>query len=139
MNLEKDKEWIQYATEADILNGAVFGCLAKEWRLSNPKLALDGKNIRDMASINELVVLSNAENLNSQFMADGMDRKKRFLKLREVAQRQLKALYDEDFIKSLKHVSDMTYPLAELQQHTSTFDKQLMGLLSTPLPKKINK
>lgn len=65
MNINKDKEWIQYAKEADVLNIAIFGCSAKQWRESNPKLSLEGKNLRDIASIVELAVLSNLESVNA--------------------------------------------------------------------------
>jgi hypothetical protein len=61
LNVSKDKEWITYADEADVLNVALFGCTAKQWRESNPQLALEGKNMRDLASINQLTVLSNLE------------------------------------------------------------------------------
>lgn len=57
MNFEKDKEWIIYAEEADLLNVALFGCTAKHWRDANPEQAKKGLNIRDFASINELAIL----------------------------------------------------------------------------------
>ena len=56
---DKDKEWLVYAEEADLLNVSLFKCTAKDWREANPELAKKGMNIRDIASINELVVLSN--------------------------------------------------------------------------------
>ena len=65
VNLSKDKEWIVYAEEADILNVALYGCTAKQWREANPQRHLNGENIRDSSSINELTVLSNLESLNS--------------------------------------------------------------------------
>ena len=55
LNYEKDKEWIAYAEEADLLNVALFNCTAKDWREVNPDLAKKSLNIRDIASINELV------------------------------------------------------------------------------------
>ena len=64
-NYDKDKEWLIYAEEADLLNVALFNCTAKDWRDANFDKAKKGLNIRDFASINELVVLSNLENLNS--------------------------------------------------------------------------
>ncbi len=57
LNFEKDKEWLIYAEEADLLNVALFGCTAKQWRDANPEHAEKGLNIRDFASINELAVL----------------------------------------------------------------------------------
>ncbi len=65
MNIHKEKEWLVYADEADVLNVALWGCTAKQWKESNPKLALNGDNLRDSASINELAILSNIESLNS--------------------------------------------------------------------------
>lgn len=56
-NYEKDKEWIVYAEEADLLNVALFNCTAKDWREANKKFVDKGLNIRDIASINELAVL----------------------------------------------------------------------------------
>ncbi|MBU2554930.1 MAG: KilA-N domain-containing protein, partial [Bacteroidetes bacterium] len=64
-NYDKDKEWLIYAEEADLLNVALFNCTAKDWRDANTDKAKKGLNIRDFASINELVVLSNLENINS--------------------------------------------------------------------------
>ncbi|MCD4788859.1 MAG: KilA-N domain-containing protein [Bacteroidales bacterium] len=60
-NYEKDKEWLIYAEEADLLNVALFNCTAKDWRTLNPEQAKKDLNIRDFASINELAVLSNIE------------------------------------------------------------------------------
>lgn len=57
-NYDKDKEWLIYAEEADLLNVALFRCTAKDWRDANPNKAKKGLNIRDFASINELVVLT---------------------------------------------------------------------------------
>lgn len=59
--LGKDKQRLVYAEEADIINLALFGCTAKEWRQANPQRVLAGENLRDIASINELIVLSNLE------------------------------------------------------------------------------
>lgn len=59
------KEWLLYADEADLLNIVLFGTTARQWREVNPARHLKGENIRDMASINELAILSNLESLNS--------------------------------------------------------------------------
>lgn len=61
------KKDFAHAEEADLLNLALFGCTAKQWREANPQRALQGENVRDMASINELIVLSNIENLNATY------------------------------------------------------------------------
>ncbi|MGB0948995.1 MAG: KilA-N domain-containing protein [Marinirhabdus sp.] len=58
-NKPEDKKWLEYAEEADLLNVALFGCTAKEWKLANPEHAKNKKNMRDFASINELIVMSN--------------------------------------------------------------------------------
>ncbi len=107
---EKDKEWLIYAEEADLLNVALFKCTAKDWREANPKLAKKGMNIRDIASINELVVLSNLENLNALMIEQNIVKKERFNQLRKTAISQLDTLNSKDFIKSLKRLSDKTYP-----------------------------
>lgn len=101
-----DKEWIIYAEEADILNVAVFGCTAKEWRSENPKLAKQN-NIRDLASINELIVLSNLESHNADLINQNIDKDVRFKKLCIIAAYQLKVLASPDSLKSLKKLELM--------------------------------
>ncbi len=108
-NYDKDKEWLIYAEEADLLNVALFNCTAKDWRDVNPGQALKGLNIRDFASINELVVLSNLENINSVLIRNQIDKEERYRQLREIAMIQLKSLDGKDFIKALKKVSDDIY------------------------------
>ena len=78
-----------YAEEADVLNMALFGQTAKEWRIKNPKL--EG-NIRDYASINELICLANLENLNSVFINDGIKQTTRLERLNSIAISQMKIL-----------------------------------------------
>lgn len=68
LNIEKDKERFVHADEADILNIALFGCTANDWRAANPQAALKGRNIRDVASINELTVPANMETLNASYI-----------------------------------------------------------------------
>jgi hypothetical protein len=80
---------IIYADEADVLNVAMFGITAKQWRQNNP----DKKgNIRDYASINELICLSNMESLNAVFIKDGLAQSKRLIKLNQIAIQQMKIL-----------------------------------------------
>ena len=100
---------LEYAEEADILNVAIFGCTAKEWQTKNPLRHKDGENLRDSASINELIILSNAESLNSEMIRDGIDRKTRFKKLQQVSKRQLESLNEQDFLKSIKKTSPEIY------------------------------
>jgi len=88
-----------YANEADILNVALFGVTAKEWREANPN---NKGNIRDYASINELICLSNMENLNAVFINDGFTQKERLIKLNLIAIQQMKVLMDVENKKLLK-------------------------------------
>ena len=108
-NYEKDKEWLIYAEEADLLNVALFKCTAKDWRESNPKYAEKGMNIRDTASINELAVLSNLESLNAELIKSGFDKYQRFQKLKEIGSYQLNILNDVDFIKTIKKLNEEIY------------------------------
>ena len=87
-----------YAEEADVLNMALFGMTAKEWRDKNPNL---NGNIRDYATINELICLANLENLNSVFINEGLKQSERLEKLNKVAISQMQILNDTD-IKYLK-------------------------------------
>ena len=80
---------IIYANEADVLNVALFGMTAKEWRDANPNLK---GNIRDYASINELICLSNLENLNSVFINDGLLQSERLRRLNSIAIHQMSVL-----------------------------------------------
>jgi hypothetical protein len=105
----KAKEWILYADEADMLNVSMWGCTAKDWKLANPKRSLEGENIRDMASINDLAILSNIENLNSILIEQGLPKKERFRFLVDTVKKQRKALEGIDIIKSLKKVNDNTF------------------------------
>ncbi len=76
---------------------------------SKSKHAKKGLNIRDFSSINELVVLSNLENLNAVMISNGLSKNERFKQLLVVAKSQLKILDGKNFIKSLKKLSDETY------------------------------
>ena len=80
---------IIYANEADVLNMALFGKTAKQWRDENPDLK---GNIRDYATINELICLSNMENLNAVFIEQGMPQSERLIKLNQIAIHQMSVL-----------------------------------------------
>jgi len=108
-NYEKNKEWLIYADEADLLNIALFGCTAKDWRDANPKYAKKGMNIRDIASINELAVLSNLESMNAELIKSGIEKEERYLKLKEISNYQLTILNEKDFMKALKKLNDKVY------------------------------
>lgn len=132
------KEWLLYADEADMLNIALFGTTARQWRDANPQKVLNGENIRDMASINELAILSNLESLNSILIKNGLSKKDRFKILRETVIDQKKTLDGIDIVKTLKKENNSTF--IDHQKNTpdkSAFDKQLKGLLNVPPPKNI--
>ena len=78
-----------YADEADMLNVAMFGMTAKQWREANQNLK---GNIRDYATINQLICLSNMENLNAVFINDGLPQTERLEKLNKIAIQQMKVL-----------------------------------------------
>ena len=86
-----------YANEADVLNVALFGMTAKEWRDANPKLK---GNIRDYATINQLICLSNMESLNAIFIDEGLTQAERLRRLNDVAIRQMSVL-EGDFNRKL--------------------------------------
>jgi len=115
-NYAKNKEWLLYAEEADILNVAVFNCAAKDWRTANPKQAKKGLNIRDFASINELVVLSNMENINAILIERSLDKLTRLNELSRLSKKQLETLDASSIIKSLKKKDRMTYVEAEKKE-----------------------
>jgi len=108
-NYTKDKEWLIYAEEADLLNVALFNCTAKDWRDLNPEQAKKELNIRDFASINELAVLSNIESLNAELIKKGIEKPERFIQLREMAVYQLEILDKKDSLKALKKLADDVY------------------------------
>ena len=102
--MDRKKVSIVYADEADVLNVAMFGMTAQEWRDANP----DKKgNIRDYATINELICLSNLESLNSVFINDGLPQSERLMRLNKVAISQMKVLSE---------VTDRTIFLPDLKE-----------------------
>lgn len=84
---------IIYANEADVLNVAMLGMTAKQWRETNPDLK---GNIRDYATVNELICLSNMENLNAVFIEQGMTQRERLVKLNQIAIHQMNILGNGD-------------------------------------------
>ena len=84
---------IIYANEADVLNVAMFGMTAKQWREANPDLK---GNIRDYASVNELICLSNMESLNAVFIEQGQPQSERLIKLNQIAIHQMSVLENGD-------------------------------------------
>ena len=82
-----------YAEEADVLNVAMFGVTAKQWREANPNMK---GNIRDYATINELICLSNMENINAVLIDDGVPQGERLVKLNQIAIQQMQVLEDNE-------------------------------------------
>jgi len=104
-NHSKSTEWLVYADEADLLNVALFGCTAKEWRDANPVLAAK-QNIRDFASIAQLTVLSNLETHNAEMIKQGIDKAERFDRLKQIAEYQLRVLTEVEAIQKLPKGND---------------------------------
>lgn len=92
-----------YANEADLLNVALFGMTAKEWKDKNP--TLDG-NMRDYANILQLVILVNLENLNAQMIKEGLEQKDRLEKLNTIAKEQYVILHNNNSIKKIENLED---------------------------------
>ena len=90
---------ITYANEADIINIALFGCTAKQWRDAHPEAK---GNIRDMAGVVELIVLANLEAMNAEYIKQGMTQGERLQALRNIARYQLKAVSEAPSTKRLE-------------------------------------
>jgi hypothetical protein len=97
--LSKDKINFVYADEADMLNMALFGMTAKQWRDANPKAV---GNVRDAASIEQLVVLSNMESINAVLIHQGLQQSERLKQLNAIAITQMKSLLGNAGMKKLK-------------------------------------
>ncbi len=102
--VDKKEQLYIYASEADMINIAHWGFTAAQWRDVNPELAQKGLNIRDMATINELVVLSNIESFNAELIKRGVEKGVRFEYLRKMAQEQLTQLNRIDASKRFKSI-----------------------------------
>ena len=97
---EEQKKYI-YANEADVINVALFGMTAKEWKEKNPNLI---GNMRDYTDIVHLVVLSNLENINADMISDGISQDKRMEKLNIIARKQLELLKNNKNIKTIEKI-----------------------------------
>ena len=97
---EKQKKLV-YAEEADVLNVALFGMTAKEWREKNPKLAEEG-NMRDYTDLLHLIILNNLQNTNAQLIEENISQKERLRKLNNIARRQMEILKYNKNIKELE-------------------------------------
>lgn len=97
--ITKKQQSLTYANEADLLNVALFGMTAKQWRDQNPNLK---GNIRDYSSIEQLLVLANLESLNAEFIRMELTQGDRLKKLNQIAIEQMKSLIGQASIKKLK-------------------------------------
>lgn len=101
---EKQKKFV-YAEEADVLNVALFGMTAKEWRDNNPKLAEKG-NIRDYTDLLHLVILSNLENINAELIEMGIPQSERLVRLNDMAKKQMELLRRNKSLKNLEYIEN---------------------------------
>ena len=101
---EKQKKFV-YAEEADVLNVALFGMTAKEWRESNPNIAEEG-NIRDYTDLLHLVILSNLENINAELIEMGISQSERLVRLNDIAKKQMELLRKNKSLKNLKYIEN---------------------------------
>ncbi|MFD2291755.1 KilA-N domain-containing protein [Mariniflexile gromovii] len=107
--LPESKKGIEYAKEADLLNLALFGCTAKEWREANPAHAKNNLNVRDFASIHELNVMSNLQVFNSEMIKKDVSKTARYKILLKSAQEQLEQLKKIDILKAVRKQNSATY------------------------------
>ena len=101
---EKQKKFV-YAEEADVLNVALFGMTAKEWRDNNPNLVEDG-NIRDYTDLLHLVILSNLENINAELIEMGIPQSERLVRLNGMAKKQMELLRKNKSLKNLEYIEN---------------------------------
>lgn len=100
-NISTVHRGIKYANEADVLNVALFGMTAKEWREQNPDKAKKG-NIRDDATLEQLIILTNLESYNAVMIKDGISQSERLKRLNKTAIAQAKSLIDNPSLKKIK-------------------------------------
>lgn len=109
-DVTKRQQGFIYASEADMLNVALFGKTAAEWRKENPD---EKGNIRDQATIEQLLVLTNLENLNAVMITQGIPQGERLVKLNQIAIAQLTTLTDNASVRKLQEMSGDTKRLEE--------------------------
>lgn len=119
-NLPKDKEGVLYATEADLLYQAMYGYTAKQWKEMNPDLTLKGKNMRDYATVYQLIVLNGLEVVNAELIRAGLNIEERFKVLRKSAIQQLKSLKSSKNIEDAD--ADSPHVLAETNSNDTNFN-----------------
>lgn len=101
---EKQKKYV-YAEEADVLNVALFGMTAKEWRESNPEIA-DKGNIRDYTDLLHLVILNNLENINAELIEMEIPQNERLIRLNNIARKQMKLLKNNKTFNNLEYMEN---------------------------------
>lgn len=101
---DKQKKFV-YAEEADVLNVALFGVTAKEWRENNPKLA-DKGNIRDYTDLLHLVILNNLENINAELIEMGVSQSVRLVRLNNIARKQIELLKKNKSFNNLEYIEN---------------------------------
>ena len=94
-----------YSEEADVLNVALFGITAKEWRESNPEIA-DKGNIRDYTDLLHLIILNNLENINAELISMKLPQSERLVKLNEIAKKQMELFNNNKSINSLVYIEN---------------------------------
>ena len=104
-----EKQGIEYANEADLLNLALYGYTAKQWKEANPQHSLNGKNMRDFSSITDLLIMSNLESFNAQLINLNTPKNTRFSFLRKMAIEQKEQFNKVDMVKSIKKINSDTY------------------------------
>ena len=115
---EKQKQYV-YANEADILNVALFGMTAKEWKDKNPNL---NGNMRDYANVLQLVILSNLENINAELIKQQLTQKERLIRLNEIAKDQFRILDNNNGIKRIEGLENQVYSYENLGYESDFMD-----------------
>ena len=103
-NLSEKQQKMAYANEADVLNVALFGMTAKEWRKNNSELAKSGQDIRDAADLLHLIILSNLENINAELINSGISQSERLLRLNKTEKKKIRILANNKSIKNLEQL-----------------------------------
>lgn len=127
--LPEIKKGIEYATEADLLNLVVYGYTAKQWKESNPKHALNGKNMRDFSSITDLLIMQNIETVSSELIKRETTRSNRYNYLKKMADELREQFNKVDIMKSLKKTSETTYIDAENLTHEQIQEESKKDIL----------
>ena len=109
---EKQKKFV-YAEEADVLNVALFGITAKEWRESNPETA-DKGNIRDYTDLLHLVILNNLENINAELIEMKIPQNERLVRLNNIARKQMELLKNNKSFNNLEYIENKVNNKQEL-------------------------